>query len=306
MDKLKQMQAFVAAVEIGSLSRAAQAVGVSAAMLGRRVDALERRLGVKLLHRSTRHQALTEEGQLFFERCRRVFAEVELAEELMSSSRESAVGHLRVTAPAGFGRRHVAVHAASFLEANPRVQLSFDLTDQVVDVVREGYDVGIRIGAVADTDLVAIRLAANRRAVCATPDYLGRHGTPRDLTDLPHHNCLVFTPQGGQSGGWSFLRDGKPVTVRVHGNPDCNDGEMLHRWSRAGLGLAWRSTWEIQRELNRGELVTVLDEFALPDYDVRAVYPQQRHIPAKVRFFVEHLKRIYGMPGCWDTQWSVL
>ncbi|MCB1908651.1 MAG: LysR family transcriptional regulator [Rhodocyclaceae bacterium] len=301
MDKLKQMQAFVAAVELGSLSRAAQAIGVSPAMLGRRVDALERRLGVKLLHRSTRIQALTEEGQLFLERCRRIFAEVELAEELMSSSRASAVGHLRVTAPAGFGRRHVAVHAASFLAANPRVQLSFDLTDQVVDVVREGYDVGIRIGAVADTDLVAIRLAANRRAVCATPEYLARHGMPRDLADLQAHNCLVFTPQGGQSRGWSFLRDGKAVTVRVRGNPDCNDGEMLHRWSRAGLGLAWRSTWEIQRELNRGELVTVLDEFALPDYDIRAVYPQQRHIPAKVRFFVDHLKQIYRAAAYWDA-----
>ena len=300
MDKLKQMQAFVAAVELGSLSRAAQAVGVSPAMLGRRVDALEQRLGVKLLHRSTRHQALTDEGQLFFERCRRVFAELELAEELMGASRESAVGHLRVTAPAGFGRRHVAVHAASFLAANPKVQLSFDLTDQVVDVARQGYDLGIRIGAVADTDLVAIRLAANRRAVCAAPSYLERHGVPRELSDLQHHNCLVFTPQGGQTGGWSFRRDGKSVTIRVSGNPDCNDGEMLHRWARAGVGLAWRSTWEIQRELGRGELVTVLDEFAIPDYDVRAVYPQQRHIPAKVRFFVEHLKTVYASAGYWD------
>ncbi len=301
MDKLKQMQAFTSAVELGSLSRAAQAVGVSPAMLGRRVDALERRLGVRLLHRSTRHLTLTDEGLLFLERCRRVFAELELAEELMTTSRESAVGHLRVTAPAGFGRRHVAVHAASFMADNPKVQLSFDLTDQVVDVARQGYDLGIRIGAVADTDLVAIRLAANRRAVCAAPAYLAKHGVPRQLSDLQQHNCLVFTPQGGQSGGWSFHKDGKPATIRVRGNPDCNDGEMLHRWSRAGLGLAWRSTWEIQRELNRGELLTVLDEFALPDYDVRAVYPQQRHIPAKVRFFVEHLKTIYGRPGYWDN-----
>ncbi|MCB1957261.1 MAG: LysR family transcriptional regulator [Rhodocyclaceae bacterium] len=300
MDKLKQMQAFVSAVELGSLARAAQAVGVSPAMLGRRVDALERRLGVRLLHRSTRHLTLTEEGQLFLDRCRRVFAELESAEELLSGSRESAVGHLRVTAPAGFGRRHVAVHAASFLAANPRVQLSFDLTDQVVDVARQGYDLGIRIGAVADADLVAIRLAANRRAVCAAPAYLERHGTPRQLADLQQHNCLVFTPQGGQAGGWSFQKEGKPVTIRVRGNPDCNDGEMLHRWARGGVGLAWRSTWEIQRELSRGELVTVLDEFAIPDYDVRAVYPQQRHIPAKVRFFVEHLRRIYAQPGYWD------
>jgi DNA-binding transcriptional LysR family regulator len=300
MDKLKQMQAFAAAVELGSLSRAAQAVGVSAAMLGRRVDELERRLGTKLLHRSTRHLTLTEEGKLFLERCKRVFAELELAEELMTASRASAVGHLRVTAPAGFGLSHVAVHAAGFLARNPKVKLSFDLTDRVVDVAREGYDLGIRIGAVADADLVAIRLAANRRVVCAAPAYLAEHGTPRQLSDLERHNCLVFSPQGGQVGGWSFQRDGKPVTIRVRGNPDCNDGGMLHRWARDGLGLAWRSTWEIQRELSRGELVTVLDDFALPDYDVRAVYPQQRHIPAKVRFFVEHLKLVYAQPGYWD------
>lgn len=301
MDKLKQMQAFIAAVDHGSLARAAQAVGVSPAMLGRRVDALEKRLKVKLLHRSTRHLGLTEQGQLFLERSRRILAELEVTEELMASTRESAVGHLRISAPAGFGLRHVAAHAAGFLERNPAVRLSFDLTDRVVDIAREGYDLGIRIGAVGDPNLVSIRLAANRRVVCAAPAYLARRGVPRTLADLEKHNCLVFTPQGGQSGGWSFQRGGKPVTIRVRGNPDCNDGEMLHRWARDGLGLAWRSTWEIQRELARGELETVLDEFALPDYDVRAVYPQQPHVPAKLRYFIDHLREIYARPGYWDA-----
>ena len=299
MDKLKQMEAVVAAVEYGSLTRAANAVGVSPAMLGRRVDALEKRLGAKLLHRTTRHLSLTEEGQLFLERCKAIFGEIELAEELMAASRQSAVGHLRVSAPAGFGLRHVAAHAAGFLHGNPRLRLSFDLTDRVVDIAREGYDLGIRIGAVSDPNLVAIRLAANRRAVCAAPAYLERHGVPRSLDELEHHNCLVFTPQGGQHGGWSFQRGGKAVTIRVRGNPDCNDGEMLHRWACEGLGLAWRSTWEIQAEVARGELVTVLDDFALPDYDVRAVYPQQRHVPAKVRFFIDHLKAVYAGEGYW-------
>lgn len=301
MDKLKQMEAFVAAVEWGSLARASHAMGLTPAMLGRHVDALERRLGVKLLHRTTRQLSLTEEGSVFLDQCKRVFLELERAEELTSAGRQVATGHLRVSAPSGFGRRHVARHGPAFLAAHPQVQLSFDLTDRVVDITREGYDLGIRIGTVLDPNLVAIRLAANHRVVCAAPAYLERHGTPRTLEDLEKHNCLAFSPHGGQQGGWTFNNGGKPVTLRLHGNPDCNDGEMLHRWAREGIGLAWRSTWEIQAELARGDLVTVLDEFALPDYDIRAVYPQQRQIPAKVRFFVEHLRRIYAIPDYWTS-----
>jgi DNA-binding transcriptional LysR family regulator len=299
MDKLKQMEAFVGAVEWGSFAKAANAQGVTPAMLGRHVDALEKRLGCRLLHRSTRNLVLTEEGALFLERCKKLFTDLELAEELMATSRQSAIGHLRVSAPAGFGLRHVAPHGPAFLEKNPKVRLSFDLTDRVVELAREGYDLGIRIGAVLDPNLVAIRLAPNRRAVCASPAYLQTHGAPRTLADLAQHNCLAFNPQGGQHGGWSFIEDGKPTTIRVRGNPDCNDGEMLHRWACEGLGLAWRSTWEIQGEIARGELVTVLDEYALPDYDIRAVYPQQRHIPAKVRFFIEHLRQTYALPTYW-------
>src|SRR6185295_1827398 len=200
---------------------------------------------------------------------------------------------------AGFGRKHVAPHGPAFLAANAQVQISFDLTDRVVDLVREGYDMGIRIGNVLDPNLVAVTLWSNQRVVCASPAYLERRGEPSTLADLEHHNCLAFNPQGGQLGGWYFRDKGKVVTVRVRGNLDCNDGELLHRWAAEGLGLAWRSTWEIQSELASGALVTVLDKYALLDYDIRAVYPQQSHVPAKVRFFIEHLKRVYAGPGYW-------
>ena len=142
-------------------------------------------------------------------------------------------------------------------------------------------------------------LGSNRRVVCGTPAYFARRGVPRKLDDLVHHNCLAFNLQGGQPGGWNFRRGGKQVTVRVQGNLDCNDGELLHRWTREGLGISWRSTWEIQGELARGELVTVLDEYALPSYDIVAVWPQQRHVPAKVRFFVDHLKHTWSEPAYW-------
>jgi DNA-binding transcriptional LysR family regulator len=299
MDKLKQMIAFVDAVEKGSLARAALEQKITPVMLGRRIDGLEKRLGVKLMHRTTRHLALTEQGATFLDYCRKLLSDLELAETVVSQGRHEAAGHLIVSAPAAFGRLHVAPHAPAFTAAHPKVRISFNLTDHVVDLVREGYELGIRIGGVIDPNFVAVKLARNRRVVCGTPEYFERNGIPRTLDDLAQHNCLAFNLQGGQQRGWYFQRDGKPVTVRVDGNLDCNDGELLHRWASEGLGLAWRSTWEIQSQLAAGELITVLDDFALPDYDIMAVYPQQRHLPAKVRLFIDALKTIYSQPGYW-------
>ena len=299
MDKLKQIEAFVAAVDTGSLAKAALRAQVTPVMIGRRIDALERRLGVRLMHRSTRRLALTEQGAVYLEHCRRLVADLDQVEAQINEGRQKATGHLVVSAPAAFGRKHVAPHGPAFVAQNPEVRVSFGLTDQVVDLVRLGFDMGVRIGGAIDPGFVAIKLAVNRRVVCATPSYLERNGEPRKLSDLERHNCLAFNLQGGQQGGWHFRQDDKPVTIRVGGNLECNDTELLHRWTCEGLGLSWRSTWEIARELARGELVTVLDAFALVSYDIMAVYPQQRHVPAKVRFFVEHLKRAWGVPGYW-------
>ncbi len=302
MNKLKEIEAFVAATEAGTLTAAALREGVTPVMMGRRIDALEKRLGVKLLHRSTRHLSVTQQGVVFLDHCRKLLADLQEAERLVSEGRRKVTGHLIVSAPAAFGRKHVARHASAFIAENPELRISFNLTDRVVDLVREGYDFGIRIGGAIDPSFVAIKLAANRRVVCASPSYLARRGRPETLDDLARHNCLAFNLQGGQQRGWYFQQGGKGVTIRVAGNLDCNDGELLHRWSLEGLGLAWRSTWEIQRELSSGELVTVLDDYALPHYDIMAVYPQQRHVPAKVRLFIEHLKTLYAQPDYWSRE----
>lgn len=299
MDKLKQIEAFVDVVEKGSMARAALEQNITPVMLGRRIDALEKRLGVKLMHRTTRHLSLTEQGAVYLDHCRKLLGELDQAERLISEGRHKATGHLIVSTPAAFGRKHVAPHAPSFQKANPDVKISFNLTDRVVDLVREGYDVGIRIGGAIDPNFVAVKLAANRRVVCGTPDYFERHGIPRTLDDLQQHNCLSFNLQGGQQRGWYFQKNGKPVTMRAEGRLDCNDGELLHRWAMEGLGLAWRSTWEIQSQLAKGALITVLDDYALPHYDIMAVYPQQRHLPAKIRFFIDYLKALYARPGYW-------
>ena len=273
MDRYKEIEAFVQVMEHGSLAAAALHAGITPVMMGRRIDALEKRLGTQLMHRSTRRLVLTDAGSRFLDECRPLLAQWAQAEASVAAQKHQASGHLIVSAPAAFGRLHVAPHASAFLKANPEVKLSFNLTDRVVDLVREGYDMGIRIGGAIDPNFVAIRLATNQRVVCGTPAYFRKHGKPQTLDDLAQHNCLAFNLQGGQQRGWYFQQDGKTVTVRAEGNLDCNDGELLHRWVSEGLGLGWRSTWEIQAQLQRGELVTVLDDYALPAYDILAVYP---------------------------------
>jgi len=286
--------------EKGSFAAAALVEGVTPVVMGRRLTRLEQRLGVQLLHRSTRGLTLTDLGERFLETCQQLLRDFEAAEDGISSGRGALRGHLVVSAPAAFGRRHVAPHAVAFRAAHPDLRLSFNFTDGIVDLVREGYDLAIRIGEVRDPNYVALRLYPNHRVVCGTPDYFERNGVPRVPEDLAGHNCLAFNPQGGQQRGWVFERDGKPFAVRVEGDLACNDGELLYEWVRQGLGVGWRSTWEIQADLRQGKLVTVLDEFALPHYDILAVYPQQRYLPAKVRHFIDYLRHIYNRPGYWD------
>lgn len=299
MARYSELRSFIHIAQKGSFASAALEEGVTPAMLGRRLDALEKRLGVKLMHRSTRGLHLTELGEQLLERARSLIREFDDMEADISSGARKVTGHLLISAPAGFGRLHVAPHALGFHQQFPHLKLSFNLTDSLVDLVGEGYDMSIRIGPVSDPNYVAVKLCANRRVVCGTPDYFAAHGKPTTLEQLAEHNCLAFTAQGGQQRGWTFQRDGRPIAVRVGGNLACNDGELLFAWMRQGVGIGWRSTWEIQSELQSGELITVLDEFALPDYDIQAVYPQQRYLPAKVRHFIDYLKAVYQQPDYW-------
>ncbi|HDS1809414.1 MULTISPECIES: LysR family transcriptional regulator [Pseudomonas] len=301
MGRYTELHSFVQVAQQGSFAAAALSEGVTPAMLGRRLDALERRLGVKLMHRSTRGLHLTELGEQLLERARQLLRDFDDVEADISNCGSTVKGNLLVSAPASFGRLHVAPHALGFQEQFPHLKLAFNLTDSLVDLVSEGYDMSIRIGGITDPNYVATKLFSNSRVVCGTPAYFARYGKPTSLEDLANHNCLAFTLQGGQQRGWMFKRDGKPVAMRVSGTLACNDGELLFAWMRQGLGIGWRSTWEIQSELNSGELITVLDEWALPDYDIQAVYPQQKFLSAKVRYFIEYLRSIYQQPGYWSS-----
>ena len=300
MDKLKQMESFVAVAQRGSLTAAAQAEGVAPAVVSRRLDGLEARLGVKLLARTTRRVSLTHEGSAFLEDCQRLLHDFASAEASVSAGGVKASGHLRITAPAGFGRRHVAPLVPLFLAEHPDVSLSLNLSDRVVDIVNEGVDCAVRVGDLEDSSLVGVRLADNRRLCVASPAYLKRAGKPATPADLARHACLTLSSEASQPRGWAFTIAGEPTHVRLNGRLDCTDGQVLHDWCIAGLGIAWRSAWEVSADLASGRLVSVLDDFAAPANGIFAVFPHARHLALRVRLWIDFLKHTYGDPRYWS------
>lgn len=301
MDRLKQIEAFVLAATKGSLTAAAHAEGVAPAVIGRRIDALEQRLGVKLMVRTTRRISLTNEGSAFLEDCQRLLADLANAESSVSAGGVRASGHLRITSPAGFGRRHVAPLVPRFVALHPEVSVSLNLSDRIVDIVNEAVDCAVRVGDMPDSSLVSVRLADNRRLCVATPTYLKRAGVPRHPTELLRHECLTLSSDASQSRGWAFMVDGQLIHLRPRGRLDCSDGQVLHDWCIAGLGIAWRSTWEVEREVAAGQLVSLLEEFAAPPNGIFAVFPSAKHMPLRVRLWIDFLKRSYGEPGYWTS-----
>lgn len=328
MDKLKAFETFAAVATRGSLSAAARAEGVAPAVIGRRLDALEAQLGVKLLVRSTRRLALTHEGAAFLDDCQRILAEVAGAEASVSAGGVRASGQLRITAPAGFGRRHVAPLAPAFHAEHPRLRISLNLSDRIVDLAAEGYDCAVRVGDLPDSSLVSIRLADNRRLAVATPGYLRRRGVPRHPRDLARHDCLVLSSDASQSRGWAFRvpraaqgqklertlsgagaiseslgsadAEHEIIHLRPEGPLECSDGQVLHDWCLAGHGIAWRSTWEVESEIAAGRLVAVLQAYAAPPNGIYVLLPHAtRHLPLRVRLWVDFLKQRYADPAFW-------
>jgi DNA-binding transcriptional LysR family regulator len=302
MDRLKVIESFVSVATKGSLTAAALVEGVAAAVVGRRIDALEERLGVKLFTRTTRRITLTREGTAFLEDCQRLLSDLANAEANVSVGSVKATGALRVTAPAGFGRRHVAPMVPAFAAQHPLLHVSLSLADRVVDLPHEGFDCAIRVGELPDSSLVGVRLADNRRLCVAAPSYLARAGTPKTPQDVTKHECLALSSQASQTRGWAFSVDGTVVHVRPSGRLDCSDGQVLHAWCLAGLGLAWRSTWEVADDVAAGRLVSVLDAYAAPSDGIYAVYAQRKHQPMRLRLWVEFLRQMWGNPSYWQDR----
>jgi len=321
MDKLKAFESFVSVATKGSLTAAAKAEGVAPAIMGRRLDALEEHLGVKLLVRTTRRISLTHEGSAFLEDCQRLLADVANAEASVSEGGVKASGHLRITAPAGFGRRHVAPLVPRFRELHPEVTISLNLSDRVVDLAGEGFDCAVRVGDMPDSSLVSVRLADNRRLCVAAPRYLQQHGTPQHPAELARFDCLTLSSDASQTRGWAFRVPrntggrrqegavagaglpadgaGEVVHFKPGGPLDCSDGQVLHDWCLAGYGIAWRSTWEVEAEIAAGLLVPVLEEFGAPPNGIYVVFPQRKHLPLRLRLWMDYLKHRYGQATFW-------
>jgi len=302
MDSLADLDVFARIVTSGSMSAAGRELGLSPAVISKRIRRLEERLGTRLLQRTTRQIALTEAGQGFYERVVAILASAEEAEAWVSRRSSAARGLLRVTAPTSFGRLHIAPHLAAFLDAHPELTVELVLSDAFVDIVGEGFDVAVRIADLQDSSLVARRLAANHRVLCAAPSYLASHGRPTSLQDLGQHRLLAHN-----TDQWRLEGPDGPTAVRIDSRLRTNSSEVVREAVIAGLGIALRSTWDVGPELRDGRLVRVLPEWGgARKVAIHAVYPSRRHLAQKVRVFIDHLAGLYGPMPTWDEGLDLL
>jgi DNA-binding transcriptional LysR family regulator len=301
-DPLHEMSIFAKVVSAGSLSAAARELGLSPAVVSRRLAALEARLGTRLINRTTRSLHLTDEGASYYEACARILSEIEEADAVASAGRVEPQGVLKVALPASFGHQLVAPLVPSFAARYPKVRLALSLSDRAVNLIDEGFDLAVRIAELEDSSLAARKLAPNRRVVCASPEYLRRHGTPRTPRDLAQHNFLIANWDSGFAMTLEFKDPvGKLGEVRVTGKYACDNWEVLREWALAGLGVALKSTWDVHRNLEDGSLVALCPGYSFDtDVAIYAVYPHRRHLPAKTRAFIEFLAEAIGPEPYWD------
>ncbi|MFL5136692.1 MAG: LysR family transcriptional regulator [Microvirga sp.] len=300
LDRVTGMQVFVRVATLGSFSAAARALDLSQTMVTKHVAALEDRLGVKLLHRSTRKLVLTEGGRNYLTACERILAEIEEAEASASLDRVEPRGTLRLNVPLTFGFRQVVPALTEFSRLYPAVSFDLGLADRYVDLMEEGWDLAIRIGRLKDSSLVARRLAASRTIIFATPAYLKQHGIPQTVDDLAQHNCLGYTlPSVIGANRWAFGIDGD-IVVPIQGNLRANNGDALLAAAVAGQGLIYQPTFIVGDSLREGSLVPVLSNYPTYEPAIHAVLPSGRQAPAKVRAFVAFLAERFGPEPEWD------
>lgn len=297
MDNISDLSFFVQLVKHGSLSALARELGLTPPAVSSRLARLEKRLGVQLLNRTTRRLGVTQEGELYLSNGTRLLAELEELDRMVASSRAIPQGLLRVNATFGFGRRHIAPAVSAFAQRFSAVDVQLTLTDRTVNLADQAYDVGIRFGQVPDSRLVARKIAANRRFLCASPEYLKRAGMPMTPRELQSHQCIVLRESDSAYGTWHLSRGRKQETVKVRGALSSNDGETAVIWALAGHGILMRSEWDVQEHLRSGALRPVLPEWSLPSADVFAVYRERMNLSAKVAAFVDFLaERFAGKP----------
>ncbi|MDE0727600.1 MAG: LysR family transcriptional regulator [Alphaproteobacteria bacterium] len=301
MDNLNEMAVFAKVVEHRGFSAAA-ALGVSKSAVSKQVGRLEDRLGARLLNRTTRNLSLTEVGEVFYERCARIVEEARAAADEVGSLAAAPRGRLRVNAPMTFGTLHLGPVIAGFLEVQPEIEVDLVLDDRFIDLVAEGFDVAVRVAALADSSLIVRRLAPSRAVLCAAPSYLERHGRPENPEDLRQHNCFGYLYRDSGTD-WALTGAKGPVTIPLRGNLRANNGEVLRDVALAGAGIVALPSFVVGEALRAGQLVELLPECVPQTHDIYAVYPHRRHLTPKVRAFVDFLVARFGPQPYWDRPW---
>lgn len=286
MDKLHAMTTFVRIVEAGSLTAAADRLGTSPTSVVRSLSGLERALGVRLLNRTTRRMALTDEGREYFERCRHLLQDIEEAEAALLARQVKPAGRLVITAPVMFGRLHVGPAVTDFLAAYPELRIELLLLDRVVDLIHEGIDLAVRIGTLPESSLVAVPLGTTGRVVCASPEYLARHGQPENPAELQKHRAIRITGSSLEPD-WSFQENGRPLRVTMPENLSTNHIDFAIDACLKGLGCGRFLAYQVREQLAAGKLVRLLSAYELPPVPVNFAYPHARLLSSRVRAFID-------------------
>ncbi|HXH01735.1 MAG TPA: LysR substrate-binding domain-containing protein [Candidatus Competibacteraceae bacterium] len=297
---LEDMLLFAEIVEQGSLTAVAQSRDSSRSLVSKRLKGLEQHLGVRLLNRTTRTLSLTEPGELLYRHSRRLRELMESAEAQISSLGQTPRGRLKLTVPVSLGERSLARLLADFLGRYPEIQVDLNLDERFVDLVEAGYDLAIRIGQLEDSSLIARRLGRTRLLVCAAPEYLQRHGVPRQPGDLARHNCLTYRHPLERSDMWTFQVEDDTVAVKVSSNLRSDNGSALLQAALAGLGLVYLPTFIVGPELRAGRLVAVLEPYCRQSMGIYAVYPSGSRLPAKTQVFLDYLASHFAAVQDWE------
>lgn len=304
MDAFSDLAFFSVVAKAANFTEAAQQLGITPPAVSKRLAGIERRLGVRLLQRTTRRVGLTPEGETYLVEGARVLGELEALERTVSGSQAVPKGQMRVAATLGFGRKHVAPALSAFARRFPDVEVQLQLTDRPVDLVAQGLDLQIRLGELPDSTLTAQLLARNRRVLCASAAYLKRAGAPDHPRELAQHACLFIRENDETFGTWQLTAGARLEKVKVRGPLAANDGECVVGWALDGHGILMRSLWEVAPLLRSGRLRPVLPQWALPPADIYAVFPTRSHLSAKTRALVDHLLEAFEVhrgPG--DGGW---
>ncbi|WP_321786401.1 LysR family transcriptional regulator [Paraburkholderia sp. J94] len=289
MDGFSDLNLFALVARHRNLAAAAREIGVTPPAVSKRLAQLERRLGVRLMNRTTRRLSLTPEGELYLANGLRILDELSELEQLVGRGRGEPTGMLRVNASFGFGRAYIAPAISAFVERYPAMQIQLHLTDRPLNLQDEGFDVGIRFGEAPDARVNARLLLANRRMACASPAYLQRNGTPATPHDLARHACIVLRENESAYGTWHFSRGKRTETVKVNGALSTNDGGAALQWALDGRGIVVRSEWELRGPIESGALVPLLGAWTLPNADIHAIYLERHRLSAKLRTFIDFL-----------------